>query len=85
VSRVWTGGRFWRSATCRAETLQRTRHAWHMAHTSPAPQKTTTRAHLLLLPSQMCTPLSCSSLALVEPRMNHSSSSSTPGVMGVCA
>jgi uncharacterized membrane protein YgcG len=35
--------------------------------------------HLLLLPSQMCTPLSCSSLAFVLPRMNHSSSSSTPG------
>jgi hypothetical protein len=29
----------------------------------------------------MCTPLSCSSRALVLPRMNHSSSSSTPAGM----
>jgi len=37
------------------------------------------RNALLLFPSQMCTPLSCSSRALVLPLMNHSSSSSTPG------
>ena len=44
---------------------------WSAAKPSP---------YLLLLPSQMCTPLSCSSRALVLPRMNHSSSSSTPAV-----
>jgi hypothetical protein len=38
------------------------------------------RVYLLLFPSQMWMPLSCSSFALVLPRMNHSSSSSTPEV-----